>query len=121
LTTAKWGNALHISRNQRAQMAQEAIQIIGQGHYFSPAGLLSISGVGETLAGVVLAELPGPDVLRSSAEAVAYAGLNPRRHQSGTSIDRLHASPRSATPLFALPSTCRRCRLCDIVPRSSRS
>jgi transposase len=51
--------------------------------------LLSISGVGETLAGVVLAELPGPDVLRSSAEVVAYAGLNPRRHQSGTSIDRV--------------------------------
>jgi len=51
--------------------------------------LLSISGVGETLASVVLAELPGPDVVRSSAEVVAYAGLNPRRHQSGTSIDRL--------------------------------
>src|SRR6201981_3682303 len=33
--------------------------------------LLSISGVGETLAGVVLAELPGPDVLRSSAKGVA--------------------------------------------------
>ena len=40
------------------------------------------------MAGVVLAELPGPDVLRSSAEVVAYAGLNPRQHQSGTSIDR---------------------------------
>jgi transposase len=51
--------------------------------------LLSISGVGEILAGVVLAELPGPNVLRSSAEVVAYAGLNPRRHQSGTSIDRV--------------------------------
>ena len=51
--------------------------------------LLSISGVGETLAGVVLAELPGPDVLRSSAEVVAYAGLNPPLHQSGTSIDRM--------------------------------
>jgi transposase len=51
--------------------------------------LVSISGVGETLAGVVLAELPGPDVLRSSAEVVAYAGLNPRQHQSGTSIDRV--------------------------------
>ena len=51
--------------------------------------LLSINGVGETLAGVVLAELPGPDVLRSSAEVVAYAGLNPRQHQSGTSIDRV--------------------------------
>ena len=50
--------------------------------------LLTISGVGETLAGVMMAELPGPDVLRSSAEVVAYAGLNPRQHQSGTSIDR---------------------------------
>ena len=51
--------------------------------------LLTISGVGETLAGVVLAELPGPDVLHSSAEVVAYVGLNPRQHQSGTSIDRV--------------------------------
>jgi transposase len=51
--------------------------------------LLTISGVGKTLAGVVLAELPGPDVLRSGAEVVAYAGLNPRLHQSGTSIDRM--------------------------------
>jgi transposase len=51
--------------------------------------LLSISGVGEILAGVVLAELPGPNVLRSSSEVVAYAGLNPRLHQSGTSINRI--------------------------------
>jgi transposase len=51
--------------------------------------LLSISGVGETLAGAVLAELPGPNVLRSSSEVVAYAGLNPRLYQSGTSINRV--------------------------------
>jgi transposase len=51
--------------------------------------LLSISGVGETLAGLLLVELPGPDVLRSSPAVVAYAGLNPRRHQSGTSMDRV--------------------------------
>ena len=51
--------------------------------------LLSISGVGAILAGVVIAELPGPDLLRSSSEAVAYAGLNPRQHQSGTSVDRI--------------------------------
>ena len=50
--------------------------------------LVSISGVGETLAGIVLAELPGPDVLGSSAAVAAYAGLNPRQHQSGTSINR---------------------------------
>ena len=50
--------------------------------------LVSISGVGETLAGIVLAELPGPEVLGSSGAAAAYAGLNPRQHQSGTSINR---------------------------------
>src|SRR5271166_4217425 len=49
--------------------------------------LLSIDGVGEILAAVILAELPGPDVISTSAQAVAYAGLNPRRFQSGTSID----------------------------------
>jgi transposase len=42
----------------------------------------------EIQASVVLAELPGPDVLRSSAEVVAYAGLNPRQYQSGTSVVR---------------------------------
>jgi len=50
--------------------------------------LLTISGVGEVLAGLVLAELPGTDILRSSAQAVAYVGLNPRSHRSGSSIDR---------------------------------
>ena len=50
--------------------------------------LLSISGVGEVLAGLVLSELPGTDVLRSGAQAVAYVGLNPRSHRSGSSIDR---------------------------------
>jgi transposase len=49
--------------------------------------LLSIDGVGEVLAAVILAELPGHDVIGDSAAAVAYAGLNPRRFASGTSID----------------------------------
>lgn len=47
--------------------------------------LLSIDGVGETLAAVILAELPDRAVITSSAQAVAYAGLNPRRLQSGSS------------------------------------
>jgi transposase len=50
--------------------------------------LLSIDGVGETLAAVILAELPGPEVITNSAQAVAYAGLNPRQFQSGSSINR---------------------------------
>jgi len=51
--------------------------------------LLSVAGVGETLASVLIAELPEPGVLRRSSEVVAYAGLNPSYHRSGTSIDRL--------------------------------
>jgi transposase len=49
--------------------------------------LLSIDGVGETLAAVILAELPGPEVITNSAQAVAYAGLNPKQFQSGSSIN----------------------------------
>ncbi len=50
--------------------------------------LLSIDGVGQTLAALVLAELPGSDVITTGAQAVAYAGLNPRRFQSGSSVNR---------------------------------
>jgi hypothetical protein len=50
--------------------------------------LLSVIGVGETLAALLLAEMPEPGVLRRSSEVVAYAGLNPSHHRSGTSIDR---------------------------------
>jgi transposase len=49
--------------------------------------LLSIDGVGEILAAVILAELPGSDLICRSAQVVAYAGLNPRRRQSGSSLD----------------------------------
>jgi transposase len=49
--------------------------------------LVSIDGVGETLAAIILAELPGPEIIASPAQAVAYAGLNPRRFQSGSSIN----------------------------------
>jgi transposase len=50
--------------------------------------LLSVVGVGETLAASLLVEMPEPKVLRRSGEMVAYAGLNPSHHRSGTSIDR---------------------------------
>jgi transposase len=50
--------------------------------------LLSVIGVGETLAASLLAEMPEPGVLRRSGEMVAYAGLNPSHHRSGTSINR---------------------------------
>ena len=44
--------------------------------------------MGEALAGIVLAELPGPDILGCSAAVAAYAGLNPQQHQSGISVNR---------------------------------
>src|ERR1700712_1347304 len=50
--------------------------------------LLSVIGVGETLAALLLVEMPEPEVLRQIGEMVAYAGLNPSHHRSGTSIDR---------------------------------
>jgi hypothetical protein len=50
--------------------------------------LLSVVGVGETLAASLLAEMPEPGILRRSGEMIAYAGLNPSHHRSGTSIDR---------------------------------
>ena len=50
--------------------------------------LVSINGVGKALAGIVLAELPGPDILGSSAAVAGYAGLNPQQHQSGISVNR---------------------------------
>jgi hypothetical protein len=45
--------------------------------------LLSVIGVRETLAASPLAEMPEP----GGREMVAYAGLNPSNHRSGTSID----------------------------------
>jgi transposase len=50
--------------------------------------LLSVIGVGETLAASLMAEMPEPGVLHRSGEMVAYAGLNPSHHRSGSSIDR---------------------------------
>ena len=50
--------------------------------------LLGVVGVGDTLAALLLAEMPEPGVLRRCAEMIAYAGLNPSHHRSGTSIDR---------------------------------
>ncbi len=50
--------------------------------------LVSINGAGEALAGILLAELPGPDILGSSAAVAAYAGLNPQQRQSGISVNR---------------------------------
>jgi transposase len=66
--------------------------------------LLSISGVGEILTGLLLTEMPGPEVLRRGAEVSAYAGLATISLAS-RSIDRL-AFPRSAMLFFDRRCTC---------------
>jgi transposase len=48
--------------------------------------LLSIPGVGEQTANVVLSEVPNPDLFGSAKQLAAYAGLAPKQIRSGDSI-----------------------------------
>lgn len=48
--------------------------------------LLSIPGIGEKTAARILAELPDPARFDTAAQAVAYAGLSPQQHRSGSSV-----------------------------------
>ena len=50
--------------------------------------LVSIPGVGPQTAAVVMAELGGVEAFGSARAVAAYAGLVPRRHESGTSVRR---------------------------------
>jgi transposase len=50
--------------------------------------LLSIPGVGDTLAHWIMAELPDVAAFKAAKSAAAYAGLNPRLHESGTSVHK---------------------------------
>lgn len=48
--------------------------------------LLSIPGIGEKTAARILAELPDPSRFDTSAQVVAYGGLSPQQHISGSSV-----------------------------------
>jgi transposase len=48
--------------------------------------LLSIPGIGEKTAARILAELPDPSRFDTSAQVVAYGGLSPQQHTSGSSV-----------------------------------
>jgi transposase len=50
--------------------------------------LVSIPGIGSLSAAAILVEMPDPQVLGSARAAAAYAGLNPCRCTSGSSVDR---------------------------------
>ena len=53
--------------------------------------MTSIPGIGETTAGILLAEVPNIDHFDSAKAVAAFAGLSPRDRRSGTSI---HGRPR---------------------------
>ncbi|XGV95329.1 MAG: IS110 family transposase [Leptolyngbya sp. BL-A-14] len=48
--------------------------------------LVSIVGVGDDTAAVVLAEIGSIDLFSSARQLAAFAGLTPQEHQSGTSV-----------------------------------
>jgi transposase len=50
--------------------------------------LLSVPGIGETLATLILAELPDVSTFKSASSVGAYAGLSPKEHKSGTSVNK---------------------------------
>ncbi|MGC9196115.1 MAG: transposase, partial [Syntrophobacteraceae bacterium] len=53
--------------------------------------LASIPGLGAITVPILLAYLTGPNLFKTARQAVAFAGLDPRHHQSGTSV---RAKPR---------------------------
>jgi len=50
--------------------------------------LVSIKGIGARTAAIILGELPEITKFAKSGQVIAYAGLNPRQHESGSSVHR---------------------------------
>lgn len=50
--------------------------------------LTSIPGIGDKTAARLLGELPNLDSFQSASQLVAYAGLSPHQHHSGSSVHR---------------------------------
>jgi transposase len=50
--------------------------------------LTSIKGIGDKTAAIILGELPDVDNFDNSGQVVAYAGLSPQQHDSGSSVHK---------------------------------
>jgi len=48
--------------------------------------LISIPGIGEKTAAIILGELPSAENFENAKQVSAYAGLSPREHRSGSSV-----------------------------------
>ena len=75
----------------------------------------SISGIAETTAAALLAEIVDVTQYRSARQVAAYAGLVPRERYSGSSVRGGHDYQRSVTRGYARHSTFRLSRLCVVV------
>jgi len=67
--------------------------------------LTTIPGIGEATAAVILSEIPDISQFRNVKQLVAFAGLSPRQHTSGSSIHRKSTlskvgNPRLRSALF---------------------
>ena len=80
--------------------------------------LLSVIGVGETLAALLMAEMPEPGVLRRVAKWSPMPGSTPATIAPVPRLTAQPASPRSAMPRYGHRSTCRRCPQCASTPPS---
>ena len=72
--------------------------------------LRSVPGIGETLAHWILAEMPDVSQFASAQSVAAYAGLNPRVYQSGTSVHKptriTKAGNRNLRRSLYMPALC---------------
>jgi len=50
--------------------------------------LVSITGIGKKTAMIILGELPDVERFENVGQAIAYAGLSPKKHVSGTSVNK---------------------------------
>lgn len=76
--------------------------------------LLSIPGIGEQTANVILAEVPSPEQFESAKQLAAFAGLSPKEFSSGYSVrgsNRISKMGRSRlrTVLYLPSVTARSC------------
>ena len=77
--------------NQQIEAITQRIQALIDQHpdlRRQRALLTSIPGIGDNTAALFIAEVPEVTRFETAAQLAAYAGLTPRRHESGSSIHR---------------------------------
>jgi transposase len=115
-------NIRHLDR-RLALLSDQAVVLIGEHEAVRTAFelLVSIPGIAAHSAVQLLPELLVLPETMTVRQWVAHAGLDPRAHQSGTSVNKPRASRRSGTPTSGARSTCRRSSPCSTTPTSTRS